>query len=65
MKQVKPQNPLDPLYKEVREADSKYGGKKIRKVESDLHKKRQIRDFKKAWEDHEEDFEEMDEFFAD
>lgn len=59
----KPHNPLDSLYREVVEADSKYGGKKLRKVESDLHKKRPVKNLKKAWEEHEDDWDEVDDFF--
>lgn len=57
------QNPLDSFYKEVAEADSKYGGKKLRRVESDLHKKRPVRNLKKAWEEHEDDYDEIDDFY--
>lgn len=63
MKNTKPYNPLDSLYKEISEADSKYGGKKIRKVESDLHKKRQVKNLKKAWDEHMLEAEEYDDFY--
>lgn len=57
------QNPLDSFYNEIREADAKYGEKKVRRVESDLHKKRPIKNLKKAWEEHEDDYDEIDDFY--
>lgn len=58
---------LDELYKNLREEDTKYGsaGKKIKKARTDVGEKRAVKNLKKAWESHEDDFEEYDDFFAD
>lgn len=58
-------DPTNILYKELKNEDKKYGGRKLKKVESDLHKKRPVKNYKKAWEEHEEDYEELDEFFGE
>jgi hypothetical protein len=58
-------DPVGELYKELKKVDEKFGGRKIRKVESDTHKKRPVKNYKKAWEEHETDYEEYDDFFGD
>lgn len=65
MKQANTHNPLDILYRELKEEDRKYGGKKLKKAETDVHKKRPVKNLKKAWEQCEDDFDEHDEFYGD
>lgn len=61
----KSHNPIDVLYLELKEEDKKYGGKRIKRTESDLHKKRPIKNLTKAWNEHVEDYDEVDDFYAD
>ncbi len=65
MKTKKPNNPFNGLYTELKEEDRKFGGKRIKKAETDTHKKRQTNNLKKVWESHEEDWEEVDSFFGE
>jgi hypothetical protein len=37
---------------------------RIRKVDSENHKRREIKNWKKAWSEHPEDYDERDEFFG-
>jgi hypothetical protein len=54
---------MDPLYAELFEEDNKYGGKRIERPQTDISKKRPLRNLKKAWEEHVEDFDEVDDFY--
>jgi hypothetical protein len=63
MKNKFPSRKMDPLYAELFEEDRKYGGKRIEKPQTDISKKRSIRNLKKAWEEHVDDFDEVDEFY--
>lgn len=54
---------MDPLYAELFEEDNKYGGKRIERPQTDISKKRPIRNLKKAWMEHTEDFDEVDDFY--
>ena len=58
---------IDSLYTELYEEDTKYGaaGKKIKKARTDVQQKRAVTNLRKAWEQHEDDFEECDEFYSD
>ena len=62
MKQMKSHNPKDP-YVELYEEDAKYGGKRLERPQSEISKKRPLKNLKKAWMEHTEDFDEYDEFF--
>lgn len=59
----KSHNPIDVLYNELKEEDKKYSDKRIKRTESDLHKKRPIRNLTKAWMEHQEDYDEVDDFY--
>lgn len=61
----KKQDPIQALFKELEREDKKFGGRKIKKADTDTHKKRQVTNYKKAWESHEEDWYEVDEFFGE
>lgn len=65
MKTKKAYNPSNIIFKEFKEEDGKYGGKKIKKVDSDIREKRPVRNLKKAWEQHSEsDWDETDDFYG-
>lgn len=63
MKNKSPSFKNDPLYAELFEEDKKYGGKRLERPQTDVAKKRPIRNLKKAWEEHVEDWDEVDDFF--
>jgi hypothetical protein len=63
MKNKSPSRKMDPLYAELFEEDNKYGGKRIERPQTDISKKRPLRNLKKAWEEHVEDFDEVDDFY--
>lgn len=63
MKNKTPSRKMDPLYAELFEEDRKYGGKRIERPQTDVSKKRSIRNLKKAWEEHVDDFDEVDDFY--
>lgn len=63
MKNKSPSRKMDPLYAELFEEDNKYGGKRIERPQTDISKKRPIRNLKKAWMEHTEDFDEVDDFY--
>ena len=56
---------IDPLYAELREEDNRYGGKRLERPQSEVCKKRPIKNLKKAWEEHVEDWDEVDEFYGE
>ena len=64
MKAKKPNNPDNLIYKEFRDDDNGFRGKKIRKVETDVRGKRSVKNYKKAWEDHYGDWDEKEIFEA-
>lgn len=63
MKNKSPSRKMDPLYAELFEEDNKYGGKRIERPQTDINKKRPIRNLKKAWMEHTEDYDEIDDFY--
>lgn len=65
MKHKHSHNPIDILYDELKAEDSKYGGRRLEKPRTEVRKKREVTNLKKAWESHEDDFDEHDEFFAE
>lgn len=54
---------MDPLYAELYEEDKKYGGKRLERPQTDVSKKRPLKNLKKAWMEHLEDFDEVDDFY--
>lgn len=54
---------IDSLYTELCEEDKKYGGKRLERPQTDVSKKRPLRNLKKAWEEHVEDYDEIDDFY--
>lgn len=63
MKNKIPTRRIDPLYAELYEEDNKYGGKRIERPQTDMTKKRPLKNLKKAWMEHVEDFDEVDDFY--
>lgn len=63
MKNKVPTRKMDPLYAELFEEDKKYGGRRLERPQTDVNKKRPLRNLKKAWEEHVEDFDEVDDFY--
>ena len=54
---------IDPLYADLYEEEKRYGGKRLEKLPSDMQSKRPLKNLKKAWMEHVEDFDEVDEFY--
>ena len=55
---------IDPLYIELYEEDKRYGGNyRMDRVASDMRDRRPLKNLKKAWMEHTEDFDEVDEFY--
>ena len=63
MSKMKSNNPIDSIYAELQEEDRKYGGKRLEKAPSEVSKKRPLKNLKKAWMEHTEDFDEVDDFY--
>ena len=64
MKNKSPSHKIDPLYAELFEEDKKYGGRKLERPESDMRRdKRPLKNLKKAWMEHTDDFDEVDQFY--
>jgi hypothetical protein len=61
---AKSHNPIDILYTELQEEDRKYGGKRLERPQSEVHKKRPIKNLKKAWMEHTDDFDEVEDFYG-
>ena len=63
MKNKTPTRKIDPLYADLYEEDKKYGGKRIERPQTDMTKKRPIRNLTKAWMEHVDDYDEVDDFY--
>lgn len=64
MKQRKVTNQkIDPMYADLYEEEKRYGGKRMERIPSEMHNKRPLKNLKKAWMEHLEDFDEVDDFF--
>lgn len=56
-------NRIDPIYAELYEEDSKYGGKRLERPQSEMRDRRPLKNLKKAWMEHLEDYDEVDDFY--
>jgi hypothetical protein len=63
MKHKNSNRKIDPLYAELYEEDKRYGGKRMERPESEMRDRRPLKNLKKAWMEHVEDFDEVDDFF--
>jgi hypothetical protein len=64
MKNKSPNRKIDPLYAELYEEDKKYGGIRLERPESEMRRdRRPLKNLKKAWMEHVEDYDEVDEFY--
>lgn len=63
MKNLKSNNKIDPVYAELYEEDKKYGGRKIERPQSEMRDRRPLKNLKKAWMEHVEDYDEVDDFY--
>lgn len=54
---------IDPLYADLYEEEKRYGGKRMERIPSEMQNKRPLKNLKKAWMEHVEDFDEVDDFF--
>ena len=54
---------IDSLYADLYEEEKRYGGKRLERIPSEMRDKRPLKNLKKAWMEHLEDFEEVDDFF--
>jgi len=63
MKNKSPSLKHDPVYAQLFEEDRKYGERRLERPQTDVNKKRPLRNLKKAWEEHVEDYDEVDDFY--
>ena len=57
-------NKIDSLYVELYEEDKRYGStNRMERAQSEISKKRPLKNLKKAWMEHLEDFDEVDDFY--
>lgn len=54
---------IDPLYADLYEEDRRYGGKRLERPQSEIREKRPLKNLKKAWFEHVDDFYEIEEFY--
>jgi hypothetical protein len=55
---------IDPLYIELFEEDKRYGGSnRLERAASEMRDRRPLKNLKKAWMEHTEDYDEVDEFY--
>lgn len=56
---------IDPIYAELREEDKRYGGNnRLERPESEMRRdRRPLRNLKKAWMEHVDDYDEVDDFY--
>jgi hypothetical protein len=55
---------IDPLYAELYEEDKWYGSNnRLERPASEMRDRRPLKNLKKAWMEHAEDFDEVDEFY--
>ena len=54
---------IDPLYADLYEEEKRYGGKRMERIPSEMRDKRPLKNLKKAWMEHTEDFDEVDDFY--
>lgn len=63
MKSHNPKTEWKSIYDELKKEDSKYGGKRLERPQTDISKKRPLKNLKKAWMEHVEDYDEVDDFY--
>jgi hypothetical protein len=64
MKQRKVLNQkIDPMYADLYEEEKKYGGKRMERIPSEMRDKRSLKNLKKAWLEHVDDFDEVEYFY--
>jgi hypothetical protein len=55
----------DALFVELKEEDRKYGDKKLERPQSEIRQqKRPIKNLTKAWMEHQDDFDEIEDFYG-
>lgn len=54
---------IDPLYADLYEEDRRYGGKRLERPQSEIRDKRPLKNLKKAWLEHVDDFDEVEDFY--
>lgn len=64
MTKMKSHNRIDDPYLELQEEDRKYGGKRLERPQSEMRDRRPLKNLKKAWEEHVDDWDEVDDFFG-
>jgi hypothetical protein len=63
MKHKSNHHKIDPLYAELYEEDKKYGGKRLERPPSEIRDRRPLKNLKKAWMEHTDDYDEVDDFY--
>jgi hypothetical protein len=63
MKHKSNHHKIDPLYAELYEEDKKYGGKRLERPQSEIRDRRPLKNLKKAWMEHTDDYDEVDDFY--
>lgn len=57
-------NIFNALYTELKEEDRKYGDKRLEKPESEMRRdRRPLKNLRKAWMEHVDDYDEIDDFY--
>lgn len=55
---------IDPVYAELYEEDKRYGAaNRLERPASEMRDRRPLKNLKKAWMEHTEDFDEVDDFY--
>ena len=54
---------IDPRYIELCEEEKRYGGRRLERPVSEMRDRRPLKNLKKAWMEHTEDFDEVDDFY--
>ena len=55
---------IDPIYAELCEEDKRYGGSnRLERPASEMRDRRPLKNLKKAWMEHTEDYDEVDQFY--
>ena len=55
---------IDPIYADLLEEDKRYGGNyRMDRPASEMRDRRPLKNLKKAWMEHTEDFDEVDDFY--
>lgn len=55
---------IDPAFADLYEEDRRYGGKRLERPQSEIREKRPLKNLTKAWLEHVDDFDEIEDFYG-